>query len=98
MPNQPRVIAILTARPGKSVELEALLGSMRNASRAEQGNLRYDFLRDRSTAGRFVLDEVYTDDAALDNHLASKHFQSYAATIGDLADRIAMVVDPVEVG
>ena len=98
MTNQPHVIAILTARPGKAVEVEALLGAMRHASRAEPGNLRYDLWRDRATPGRFLLDELYADEAALDDHRASPHFQSYAATIGDLADRIAMVVDPVEVG
>lgn len=60
-----KIVAILTAKPGKLDELAALLATMVRASRAEPGNLRYDLWRDQADANRFVLDELYKDQAAI---------------------------------
>jgi quinol monooxygenase YgiN len=66
-------------------------------SRAEAGNLRYDLWTDQSSPGRFVLDELYADSAAIAAHRASPHFQNYLSKIGDLAERTALALDPVAV-
>ncbi len=68
------------------------------ASRAETGNLRWDVWRDQADPTRFVLDELYIDNAAVAAHRASPHFAAYLARIGDLAERTAWVVDPVDLG
>ena len=44
-----------------------------------------------------MLDELYADDAAIAAHRASPHFQDYLARINDLAERTAVVLDPVSV-
>jgi quinol monooxygenase YgiN len=92
-----KVIAILVARPGKAEQLTALLAGMVGPSRAESGNLRWDIWRDREDTRRFVLDELYVDEAAVAAHRATPHFQSYVATIGDLAERMPLRLDPVAV-
>lgn len=95
MPNPVKIVAILTARPGKADALKTLLDGMIIASRAEPGNLRYDLWHDSSDLTRFVLDELYADAEAVAAHRATPHFQAYLAVINDLAERTALVLSPV---
>ncbi|QSR19892.1 putative quinol monooxygenase [Novosphingobium sp. KA1] len=97
MTDTVKIMAILTARPGRLADLRALLGGMVAASRDEPGNLRYDLWVDQTTPERFVLDELYVDRAAVEAHRASAHFQNYLARINALADRSALTLDPVAV-
>ena len=92
-----KIVAILTARPGKAEALRALLDGMLGPSRAEAGNLRYDLWRDQADANRFVLDELYADNDAIAAHRASPHFQDYLSKINDLAERTAVVLGAVAV-
>ncbi len=88
-----KIVAILTARPGQFEELKDLLDGMVAQSRAEPGNLRYDLWRDHADANRFVLDELYVDDAAVAKHRQTPHFENYLSKINNLADRTAFVLD-----
>lgn len=93
-----KIIALLTARPGKLAELEALLLTLQTASRAEPGNLRWDIWRDQANPERLVLDELYIDNTDVAAHRETAHFKTYLATIGDLAERTPLVLDEVAVG
>src|SRR5262245_58214451 len=97
VPTPVKTIAILVARRGTVEELRALLDGMVAPSRAEPGNLQYDLWRDHTDAGRFVLEELYTDAAAIAAHRATPHFEKYSSRINDLAERIFMMLDPLEV-
>lgn len=97
MPNHVKIVAMLTARPGKTELLTELLGSLVGPSRAEPGNLRYDLWQDQADPARFVLDELYTGNEAVAAHRATPHFQNYLASINNLAERTALVLSPVEV-
>jgi quinol monooxygenase YgiN len=92
-----KITAILAAKPGKAAELKELLTTLRKASRAEPGNLRWDIWQDQGDANRFVLDELYVDTNAVTAHRETPHFKNYVAKIADLADRTAIVSAPVEV-
>jgi len=92
-----KIIAVLTARPGKAEALRVLLEGMLAPSRAEPGNLRYDLWQDRTDPARLVLDELYADEGAIAAHRASPHFQNYLSQIEDLAERTPLVLDPVAV-
>ncbi len=92
---QAKITAVLTARPGRRHELEALLLDLSVSSRAEPGNLRWDIWRDQADPDRFVLDELYVDSAAVAAHRETPHFKAYVAKVGDLAERMAIVLDPV---
>jgi quinol monooxygenase YgiN len=97
MASHRKTTAVFTAKPGKAKELEDLLRSLTGPSRAEPGNLRYDLWRDRDDAGRLVLDELYTDDAAVEAHRAAPYFQVYLSKIGDLAFRVAVTSQAIDV-
>lgn len=92
-----KITAILTARPGRAEALKALLYGMAPHCRAEPGNLRWDIWRDRSQTDRYVIDELYRNDAAAAAHRETPHYKQYRAEIQDLADRVALVLDPAEV-
>lgn len=92
-----KIVAILTAKTAQAEALKALLDGMTGPSRAEAGCLRYDLWRDQANAERFVLDELYVDDAAIAAHKETAHFRDYLARIADLAERTAFVVDGVDV-
>lgn len=97
MPAPVKIMAILTARPGKAEDLRALLTGMVEPCRAEPGNLRWDLWQDQADPARFGLDELYVDDAAVAAHRQAPHFQAYFARINDLAERTSLVLNPVEV-
>ena len=97
MPTPVKTLAILVARRGMVEQLRALLEGMVVPSRAEPGNLQYDLWVDHTDSGRFVLEELYTDDAAIAAHHATPHFEKYSAKINDLGDRTFMMLDPIEV-
>jgi quinol monooxygenase YgiN len=90
-----KIVAFLTARPGKADALRDLLDSMLAPSRGEAGNLRYDLWADEAEPGRFVLDELYEHAEAVAAHRASGHFQTYLSVINDLAERSAFTLRPL---
>ncbi len=92
-----KIMATLLAKPGKAEELEALLFAMAPECRMEPGNLRWDVWRDQAKADRYVLDELYIDNAAVAAHRETPHFKNYLASIHDLAERSAFVLDPAMV-
>jgi quinol monooxygenase YgiN len=92
-----RVVALLTARPGKIDELRSLLVGMAPHSRAEPGNLRWDLWRDHAVSDRFVVDELYRDQAAAAAHHETPHYKDYFARINGLAERTVAVLEPIEV-
>jgi quinol monooxygenase YgiN len=92
-----KITASLTARPNQAEALKALLFGMAPLCRAEPGNLRWDVWRDQSEPERYVLDELYVDDHAVSAHRETPHYKDYLARIGDLAERTALVLIPLEV-
>ncbi|CAB3774714.1 putative quinol monooxygenase [Paraburkholderia humisilvae] len=97
MASTVKIVAILTARTGLEIELEALLRGMSSPSRSEPGNLEYNLWRDIDNPGRFVLDELYKDTEAVAAHRATSHFQHYLSRINELAVRVAVTLDAVDV-
>lgn len=98
MSTRVKIVGILTAQPGKTGELQALLFDLQAASRAEPGNLRWDIWRDQANPDRFVLDELYASRDDVAAHLATQHFKNYVGRVKDLAERTPLILDPVNVG
>lgn len=92
-----KLVAILTARAGRADDLYALLTGMAPHCRAEPGNLRWDIWEHTAEPGRFVLDELYADAAAVAAHRETAHFKDYLARIGDLAERTPLELKPRDV-
>jgi quinol monooxygenase YgiN len=97
MSTRVKIVGILTALPGKAEELQALVLDLQAASRAETGNLRWDIWLDESDPDRFVLDELYASRDAAAAHLATQHFKNYVGKVKDLAERMPLILNPVNV-
>jgi len=60
--------------------IEATLENARNTIQ-EPGNLRFDVLQQADDADRFVLYEVYRDEAAVKAHKETPHYARWAAAV-----------------
>ncbi len=77
------IFATISPRPEHRDAVEQALRVMVAQSRAEPGNLRYDlFIRDGETLA-FDLFELYVDEAAVQAHRQSPHYQAYRAATAD---------------
>ena len=97
MSNPVKIVATLVAKPGQTEALRALIDTMIEPSRAEAGNLRWDVWQVQGEPGRFVLDELYVDAAAVASHRETPHFKAYLSKVGDMAERTSMLLDPVRI-
>ncbi|CAA9521765.1 MAG: hypothetical protein AVDCRST_MAG91-2244 [uncultured Sphingomonadaceae bacterium] len=79
-----KVVAFVTVKPGKDEAFVAAAGPCIAASRAEPGVLRYDLWREDDGERRFVFDELYLDDDAVQAHMASDHFKAFGMAARDL--------------
>ena len=76
------------AKPGHEDEVAGIFGKLQTASRQEPGCLMYIVHRHRTDATRFFIYEQYRDDAALEAHRKSPHFQEYAINaLKDIGER-----------
>jgi len=76
------------AKPGHEDEVAELFRKLTAASRQETGCLMYLVHRHKTDAQRFFIYEQYRDDAAIEAHRNSQHFQEYAvAKLRQIADR-----------
>ncbi|WP_419826394.1 putative quinol monooxygenase [Sphingomonas sp.] len=80
-----KVVAIVPARPDGEDEFVAAAKTCATASRAEEGVLSYELWREAAGERRFVFNELYRDQAAVDAHMASDHFRAFAMAARDLA-------------
>jgi quinol monooxygenase YgiN len=70
---------LLTVRPGTEAEVASMFKPLAEASRKEPGCLMYIAHQHQEDPTRFLVYEQYKDEAALDAHRNSAHFQKYAA-------------------
>ncbi len=80
-----KVIAFVTVKPGHEDAFVAAARPCITASRAEGGVLHYDLWREVDGEKRFVFNELYVDDAAVQAHMASDHFKAFGLAARDLA-------------
>jgi quinol monooxygenase YgiN len=97
MIQQVKIVALFKAKPGKREELRQLLEGMTAPSRSEAGVIRYDLWRDEKDPDRFVIDELYADASAIAEHWNTAHFKAFAASIKDVAEIDARVLEGLDV-
>lgn len=61
--------------------LQATLENARGTVQ-EPGNLRFDVLQQADDPNRFILDEVYRDQAGMDAHKATAHYARWRDQVG----------------
>jgi len=60
------------------------------ASRAEEGNISYDLMKDIERESVYTMVEVWRDAASVENHNASEHFSSF---VGSAPEYLAAPLD-----
>ncbi|MEZ5581792.1 MAG: putative quinol monooxygenase [Candidatus Competibacteraceae bacterium] len=79
-----------TTHPGQSdAFMQAMLKQAQNSLEREAGCTRFDVCRDPNDATRIFLYEIYTDEAAFQEHLQSAHFLGFSEeTAAWVADKV----------
>jgi quinol monooxygenase YgiN len=67
-----------TADEGHEAEVAEIFAKLQAASRREPGCLMYTVHRHKTDSRRFFIYERYVDEAALEAHHNTPHFQEYA--------------------
>jgi quinol monooxygenase YgiN len=80
------IVAILKARKGKEQQLRDELLKVVTPSRAEAGCLEYVLHESQEHPEQFVFYETWTDETALQEHIASSHYQEYRQAVEALLD------------
>ena len=80
-----KVIAFVTVKPGEERAFETAASVCVAASRSEPGVLHYDLWRETEGERRYVFNELYADQAAVQAHMASDHFKAFGLAARDLA-------------
>ncbi len=80
-----KVIAFVSVKPGQEDGFVDAARTCIAASRAEPGVLHYDLWREVDGERRYVFNELYADDAAVQAHMASDHFKAFGMAARDFA-------------
>jgi quinol monooxygenase YgiN len=80
-----KVVALVTIKPGGEAAFLSAAQTCVVASRAEPGVLHYDLWREAQGDRRFVFNELYADDVAVQQHMESEHFMAFGVAIRELA-------------
>jgi quinol monooxygenase YgiN len=84
MQAEMRIVAEVTAKPGRAEALRAVLVAMIPPSVAEAGCRQYELHEDRDEPGRFVFVERWADAAAFEFHCRTPHFRQLGPAIAEL--------------
>ncbi|MES2420856.1 MAG: putative quinol monooxygenase [Pseudomonadota bacterium] len=95
-----KVVALVTVKPGQDEAFVAAAKICVAASRAEPGVVHYELWQESEGERRFVFNELYVDDAAVQQHMASDHFKAFGLAARDLAAArpTIIVTHPVDIG
>lgn len=77
------IIATVTPKPEFRDAVEQVMRTLVGHSRKEPGNLRYDLFARMDEADAFDVFEVFADQAAIEAHQQSPHFQAFATQVKD---------------
>lgn len=71
-------------KPGAEEAFRLASHANAEASRREPGVVRFDLIADRDDPSRFVLVEIYHDDAAAAAHKETAHYATWRDAVADL--------------
>lgn len=80
-----KIVAFVSVKPGAEDQFIAAAKTCVAASRAEPGVLHYELWREQQGERRFVFNELYADQAAVDAHMGSDHFKALGMAARDIA-------------
>ncbi|WP_347903859.1 putative quinol monooxygenase [Pseudomonas purpurea] len=83
-------IATVIAKPGQGTALERQLRNLVAPSRAEAGCQFYDLHQDLEHADAFYVLERWDNEAALQTHNATAHFQAFQVAAAELIEHFKL--------
>jgi len=94
-----KIVAFVGIKLGSEEAFTAAARICVAASREEPGVLYYDLWREQQGDRRFMFNELYADQAAVDAHMASDHFKAFGMAARDFATGRPDIIpsDPVDV-
>lgn len=94
-----KIIAFVTVKPGSEDAFVEAASICVAASRNEPGVLHYDLWREADGERRYVFNELYADDAAVQSHMASDHFKAFGLAARGLAAARPVIIQnhPIDV-
>ncbi len=78
-------------KPEKVVDFLAVTDDLVTKSRAEAGNISYTLYQDPKDNTKFFVFEEWKDQAAIDFHFATEHFQNFGKTLNECAASPAVI-------
>ncbi len=87
-----KIVATVVLKAEKRDELLAVFGRLVELSRQEAGNLRYDLHQDIQNPNRVVFFENWRDQAAIDAHNATEHFQGFLKAIEGNVENVDIIL------
>jgi quinol monooxygenase YgiN len=75
-----------TAKPDKLKKFKALLSDMVLPSRQDKGCLKFNIYQYEDKPESFLVIEAWSDEDALENHKASKHYLHFKSNYEDLIE------------
>jgi quinol monooxygenase YgiN len=83
-PEQVDVVAVIKIKLDCIETFRPVLEKMIDATRKEEGNLRYDWYQDAKEPGTFVALESFKNMEAFQAHIAAEHFLQGIAVVKNL--------------
>ena len=78
------VIALVKVKPGNEKAFAAAARAILIPTRAEEGNISYDFHQSSTDAGEFATFELWETMAQLDAHMHAQHMQKFFEIVGPM--------------
>ena len=79
------IAAKCIGKPERKADLLRLVATVAQPSRAEAGCITYNFYEQQPPASEFLFFEEWADQAAIDLHVKTPHFQEFMKQLPELA-------------
>ena len=83
-----QIIAEIEISQAYRDELIPVLQALVKGSRSEPGNGRYDLTENMARSGHFFVIEKWLSEKAVEEHIASPHFQAFVSAIEGKAEKL----------
>ncbi|MDT4933938.1 MAG: hypothetical protein QOK11_1830 [Pseudonocardiales bacterium] len=87
------IVVKFSVDPGKSEDWLSLVADFTASTRAEPGNLMFEWSRSVDDPNQYVLVEAFRDGAAGEAHVRSDHFKAAMASLPDAISRTPDIVN-----
>ena len=89
------VHALISAKPDAADIVKPAARAFMTATRTEDGCASYQFYEDFDVAGAYIVVEQWRDQAALDAHGQTAHYQEFLAAVGEQVTGVTVTVHEV---